>query len=102
MMPSMSAIGPKRTSAFALHMSAIGVKRTCLVALHMSAFDTKRTSLAYKASDETSLWHAISTPVLSLRYGNEAARVHHTSWRRRRGGRLPRARSSRRCRSSAL
>src|SRR5262245_8743580 len=58
----MSAIGPKRTCACALHMSAfggkpdmtlcgnslsrslLGVKRTCLFALHMSAFDPKRTS----------------------------------------------------------
>ena len=57
--PSMSAFGPKRTSAFAPHLggkadmtvcasplsqSLSGVKRTCLFALHMSAFDPKRTS----------------------------------------------------------
>src|SRR5262245_46681328 len=60
----MSAIGPKQTSATALHMSAfggkadmtgygsplsrslLGVKRTCLCALHMSAYDPKRTSTA--------------------------------------------------------
>src|SRR5262249_10906727 len=58
----MSAIGPKRTYAAALHMSAfggkadmalcgnslsqslLGVKRTCFFALQMSAFDPKRTS----------------------------------------------------------
>jgi len=58
----MSAIGPKQTLLFALHMSAfrgkadmtgcrspllrslLGVKRTWSVALHMSAFDPKRTS----------------------------------------------------------
>ena len=57
----MSAIGTKRTSAFALHMSAFGgkadmafcgnslsrsllrVKRTSRFAPHMSAFDPKRT-----------------------------------------------------------
>jgi hypothetical protein len=57
----MSAIGPKRTLAVALHMSAfeskadmtrgqmsafavaIGVKRTWVGALHMSASDPKRT-----------------------------------------------------------
>jgi hypothetical protein len=57
----MSAFGPKRTSATALHMSAfggkadmtfaggpllrslLGVKRTCRFALHMSAYDPKRT-----------------------------------------------------------
>jgi hypothetical protein len=33
----MSAIGTKRTFAFAPHMSAIGTKRTCRVALHMKA-----------------------------------------------------------------
>jgi len=60
----MSAIGPKQTWAFALHMSAfrckaditiaacplsrslLGVKRTSLFAPHMSASDPKRTSLA--------------------------------------------------------
>jgi hypothetical protein len=59
----MSAIGPKRTSAFAPHMSAfggkadmtvcgkslsrslLGVKRTWVDALHMSAFDPKRTAV---------------------------------------------------------
>src|SRR6476659_11022233 len=57
----MSAIGPKRTSASALHMfafggkadmtvcanpllrSLLGAKRTCPFALHMSANDPKRT-----------------------------------------------------------
>src|SRR5262249_26054092 len=57
----MSAFGPQRTSASALHMSAIGskadmtgcrcplswsllgVKRTWPIAAHMSAFDPKRT-----------------------------------------------------------
>jgi hypothetical protein len=59
---SMSASGPKRTRAIAVHMSAfrgtadmtvcgcllsrslLGVKRTWRFALHMSAYDPKRTS----------------------------------------------------------
>src|SRR5262245_21178435 len=40
----MSAIGPKRTRASALHMSAFGGKADMTFALHMSAFDPKRTS----------------------------------------------------------
>src|SRR5215831_6230607 len=62
----MSAFGPKRTWALALHVSAFGgkadmtfrgsplswslfgVKRTSLFATHMSAFDPKRTWRGYR------------------------------------------------------
>ena len=68
-MNGMSAFGPKRTWAIALHMSAfggkadmafpgitlsrslLGVKRTWAVAAHMSAYDPKRT-LALAADQE--------------------------------------------------
>src|SRR5262249_2787407 len=66
----MSAFGPKRTWALALHMSAfggkadiafsgitlswslLGVKRTSLFAAHMSAFDPKRTLAVFLNADD--------------------------------------------------
>src|SRR5262245_41935706 len=70
----MSAFGPKRTCASALHMSAfggkadmtsrcllsrslLGVKRTSPVALHMSASDPKRTLVVRLHPVTRNRWH---------------------------------------------
>src|SRR5262245_46192575 len=93
----MSAFGPKQTCAIApptsafggkadmavcgspLSRSLLGVKRTWTIALHMSADDPKRTRLCRTPSRV--LMRVGTMIVLSLRGGNETARVHFLGWR---------------------
>src|SRR4029453_2480497 len=70
----MSAIGPERTFVFAPRMSAYRVKRTWLFAARMSALDPKRTYSFKRVSGAGTMF------LLSLGGGNEAARIHITSW----------------------
>jgi len=88
----MSAFGPKRTCASALHMSAfggkadmvicgislsrslLGVKRTLRFAAHMSAFDPKRTSSPTKNQRRLKEKSNSSSSLLSVRRLSAAGR----------------------------